>query len=501
MVDMNRFQNSKADPVEVSNKRPLPVGFGDSANLDAFARVRMAEPVGIFENKNIQSRRRAQWSEPIDGVILAHGGVTAGPFVVGDIVTGATSGATGIITIVNVGDVNVDTMDLFNDFETGEIITGATSGASATLSTVDTGSKIDHLPDQASVELTVGKISGDKVIRQTKRYHAYLPGKSHLITMTAVFGDAVNNVRRRIGYFDDMNGIYFEQISTGLAVVLRSSTTGVVVPTRAEQEDWNIDKLDGNGISGINLDITKSQILIIDMQWLGVGRIRIGFSIDGMNVYFHEFLNANSLDIAYMSTPTLPVRYEIEALAALNATASMKEICCAVASEGGYQPPGFEYSVSKEWVEREITVRTPILAIRLKNAFSATVLDNRRTIKYIDAGFFTRANDALFEVVHFHNPSDIVATWADVDGGSGAEYSNDITAVVGNPAHKIDHRYLPSGQGSSGGQGDVESFAINAHAFLSQNYNSDNSEMFVIYATPRTGTANVTGHLTWIEFE
>ena len=478
-----------------------PISFKDSANLDAFARIRTSEPVGIFENKNIQSRRKTQWAEPIDGVILEHGSVTSGPFLVAETVTGGTSGATGTVNAVNAGDLNIDTMDLFNDFESGELITGGTSGATATLSSVDTGSKIEHLADEAAVQLTVGQLSGDKVIRQTNRYHAYLPGKSHMVNMTFVFGTAATNVRRRVGLFDDKNGVFLEQVSSGASITLRSSVTGSPVESSVAQASWNIDKFDGTGPSKITLDSTKSQILIIDYQWLGVGRIRAGFSIDGMVFYFHQFLNANQLDTAYMSTPTLPIRYEITALAALGSVASMKEICCAVVSEGGYVPPGFEFSQSTDWIERGITSRVPILAIRLKNAFSAEVTDNRRTVKFIEAGFFTRAGDTLFEVVHMHNPSAITATWSDVDGGSGVEYSTDITAVTGNPSHNIDHRYVAAGQGSFGGQGDVEAFAINAHSFLSQNFDSSNSEMFVIFATGRSGTSNVSTHMTWIEFE
>lgn len=499
MIDITRFLNSFGLPVEVTNKRPLPVIYGDSAALDSFARLRTSEPVGIFENKNIQSRRRNQWSEPIDGVIVEHGAVTGGPFQVGETITGATSNGTGTITIVNAGDLNVDVNH--NDFEDGETITGGISDATAVLSSVDTGSNIEHLINEASILLTAGKISGDRAIRQTIRYHAYLPGKSQLINITFVFGTDVTDVRRRVGLFDDMNGMYIEQ-NNGLFAVLRSFVTGSIVDTRIAQEDWNIDKLDGKGISGIIFDETKSQILVIDFQWLGVGRIRLGLSIDGMTHYFHEFLNANTLDTAYMGTPTLPIRYEIEALAALNENATMKEICCAVTSEGGYVPPGFEFSASSEWVEREVGItRIPVFAIRLKNLFSDNVLTNRRTVKFIDAGFFTRSNDVLFEVAHIHDPSDIVATWIDEGGGSGVEYSVDISAVTGNPTHKIDHRHLAAGQGSSGSQDAVEAFIINAHSFLSQNYDSDNSQMFVIYATARAGTANVSCHITWVEFE
>jgi hypothetical protein len=51
--------------------------------------------------------------------------------------------------------------------------------------------------------------------------------------------------------------------------------------TVVPQTNWNIDKLDGTGISGITLDISKAQILWMDIEWLGLGTVRIGFVING----------------------------------------------------------------------------------------------------------------------------------------------------------------------------------------------------------------------------
>jgi hypothetical protein len=110
-----------------------------------------------------------------------------------------------------------------------------------------------------------------------------------------------------IGYFDSLNGLFFRQTGTALSVVRRTSTSGSVVDNVVEQANWNLDKLDGTGASGFTLDDTKAQILFIDFQYLGMGRVRMGFDINGIIVYCHEFLNANVLDVPYMQSGTLPI--------------------------------------------------------------------------------------------------------------------------------------------------------------------------------------------------
>jgi hypothetical protein len=84
---------------------------------------------------------------------------------------------------------------------------------------------------------------------------------------------------------------------------------------------------------------TKSQIGFFDYEWLGVGRVRFGFYIDGQPIYCHELLNTNNLSVVYMSTPNLPLRYSIEN-DGTGPAASLVHICSSVASEGGVNELG-----------------------------------------------------------------------------------------------------------------------------------------------------------------
>lgn len=477
------------------------VTFGDSSSLDAFGRLRVSNPVGYFENKNIHSKNDILWEEPIVGAIIVHGAVTGGPFQVAEIITGGTSGTVGTVSAVDGGALTVDYTVNHNDFVDGETITGGTSGATAAITTHDTGSHISHNRDEGSVLLQVGQNSGDSAIRQSHRYIPYIPGKSQLIKETFVFGTAVTNLRRMVGYGDEDNGIGLQQTIATLSFLIRSKTSGSVVDTLINRADWNLDKMDGTGPSRKDLDFTKEQFLYMDFQWQGAGPVRFGFIVDGQIIISHKAEFSNTLTVPFMSTPTLPARYEITNTGATGSTNTMKEICTAIVSEGGERLSGLGYSQSVDITPRAVTTEVPVFAIRLKNTHPNGGA-NRVTAQFTNGGVFALTNACHFEFKHIHDPTGITATWTDIGGGSAAEYSTDITTVVGNPAHKIEEGYVDAGQAGKGGSENVVSGEpTDQHRFLTQNFDSTNSEMFVIFAISLTGTSNVFPHISWIEFE
>lgn len=481
----------------------------DEVKTDAFGRSRVSNPIGLYQNKNITSRNRNQWEEITEGTIIEHGAVTAGPFEVDDVVTFSPStelNPSGVVTAVNAGSVTVD-MDHVCDIVVGDTMTGGTSGATATITSKNTAAFISHLPNEAAVQLQIGTVSGESATRQTHRHIPYIPKKSQAGALSFVMGAAKTGVTIELGLGDDNNGIFLERADEAVRFFIRSSTSGSVVETNeALQADWNLDTLDGSGNtnnpSGLTLDLSQRQVFNFDFQWLGTGDVRVGYEIGGTPVYCHKFIHANDGTSAYMATPTLPIRYKIYNTANTASVTTMKEICCAIESEGGFTPPGYEFSEGGLITARtEVTTRRPIFAIRLKNAYSSDIPTNRRTVKFLDSGFTATTNPAMFEIVHIHHPTGITATWDDVGGGSGVEYSRDISAVTGNPAHTIDHRFVPTTQGGKADAANVSAELLNLHGFLSQNFESNNSQIFVIYATAEAGTANCHGHITWLEYD
>lgn len=198
------------------------------------------------------------------------------------------------------------------------------------------GGTVTHLPDESAADLTVPTTSGASVIRQTREFFRYQPGKSQQIFCTGVLGELQANTNKLVGYGETKNGVFFGQDGGGTYVLLRSNSTGSISDARkVYQADWDTDALDGNGASRKTADWTKAQIFTIDLEWLGVGQVRMGVVIEGQLITVHTFKNANTQVTTYMTTANLPARYEITNTAVTAAPATLKQICTQVTTEGG----------------------------------------------------------------------------------------------------------------------------------------------------------------------
>jgi hypothetical protein len=237
-----------------------------------------------------------------------------------------------------------------------------------------TGASATFNASQGLMDLTINAVSGSEVIRETTKVFAYQPGKSLLVMSTFVMNPAKDHLEQKVGYYGDENGIYLELSGSILKFVKRSFITGAVVETQAVQSDWNGDKLDGTGPSGLTLDITKAQILWMDFEWLGVGTVRMGFVINGQLILCHSFHHANLITSTYITTASLPLRYEIRNVETPSpATSStLKQICSTVISDGGYQLNGAQQAIGTPiGTARTLTTAGtfyPIVSLKLKTS-------------------------------------------------------------------------------------------------------------------------------------
>lgn len=239
------------------------------------------------------------------------------------------------------------------------------------------GTSTAHSTATAASTISVGASTAGTRVRQTFQRFNYQPGKSQLVMMTGVLGAGATGITRRIGIFDADNGLFFQLSGTTLSVVRRSKVTGSVVDTPITQSSWNVNKMDGTGFDGRTLDTSKAQIFFIDFEWLGVGSVRFGFVIDGVMYPVHQMHHANSLATVYMSTPNLPLRYEITNSGA-GAAASLVHICSTVISEGGSQALGLLGSVSTAGTHLDANADGTLYAligVRLKAATVAARID------------------------------------------------------------------------------------------------------------------------------
>ena len=239
---------------------------------------------------------------------------------------------------------------------------------------VGTASTIGFATTAGLVNMTVGVGSTASVIRETTKVFSYQPGKSLLTMNTFVLNPPKENLRQRVGYFGADNGIYFEVDGTTAYFVERSLSLGT--ETRISQSNWNIDKLYGTGVSGITLDVTKAQILWMDIEWLGLGNVRLGFIINGNFIHAHTFQHANIIQSTYITTASLPLRYEISNTGITTSASTLKQVCSTVISEGGYELRGLQQAVSTP-ITAPVDLPTPagtyypVISIRLKAAINS----------------------------------------------------------------------------------------------------------------------------------
>lgn len=240
------------------------------------------------------------------------------------------------------------------------------------------------------IEMTVGSNAGDEVVRQTRRVFRYVPGRQSEVSMGIIFGAPTTGIRRRYGLFDDLNGMYFEDGGDGTYyVVCRRNTASGIVEERVARADWNVDRLDGTGPSGITANPLAIQLMIIEYEWYGAGTVEFKFVIDNNAYPVHQFRHGNNTLQPWSAPPFLPARAEITNVAGTAGSHKFIVGSVSVMSEGDVGPLGVDNNAATPITGRTLTTANvfyPVLSIRLKSDrlngvvlptdFQAATLDN-----------------------------------------------------------------------------------------------------------------------------
>lgn len=339
----------------------------------------------------------------------------------------------------------------------------------------------------ASVCLELDTVSGSSVARQTKEYYLYRTGQSQLIFNTFSHFTPTENVCKRVGYFDTGDGIFLETYNGNVNFVVRSSVNSTMQESRISQSAWNIDTFDGTGKSGFNMDFSKAQILVIDFQWLGVGRVRCGFDLDGVIYYGHEFKNANERDQVYMASSSLPVRYEITNLDTVSVAPKFYQICSSVIREGGRENKGILCAVSNFNSGSATTTPRTILSVRLRDKYC------RARLEPILANVSNRGNAAVrYRVVM--NPTLTAGTLTWVDRGQTLQKSTDQLEFTEGTGQIIANSFVPATNQS---RQTVDAGLLSNLMVVSDM--SGSSDILCIVVDSQTGTQDVDAGLQVLE--
>lgn len=346
------------------------------------------------------------------------------------------------------------------------------------------------------IELKLDTTANAEVIRETTKVFSYQPGKSLQSLNTFVFNPAKTGLRQRVGYYGAQNGIFLEQDGANVYFVERSYSTGSVQETRVAQANWNIDTLLGaveSSPSQITLNLSKAQILFIDVEWLGLGTVRCGFVIDGRLIHCHSFHHANLIDATYMTTASLPLRYEIKNTSATASNSTLKQVCSSVISEGGYELRGEQSAVGTA-ITAPYTLTTagtyyPVVSLRLKS-------DHLDSIVILTAvSMLGLGNGINYSWKVIKGGTVTTAAWTDFGANSAVEYTISGTAISGG-------RTIASGYLNSSNQGSPALDILKEALFkfqLERNGLTSTPEPLTFVVTADTATSNCHVSLDWEE--
>jgi hypothetical protein len=361
----------------------------------------------------------------------------------------------------------------------------ATSTASGGSATFDANAGL--------VNLAVTTASGSEVIRETTKCFSYQPGKSLLVMSTFTFAAAKTGLRQRVGYYGANNGMYLELANNDLNFVERSYSTGSLVETRVSKANWNIDPLDGTGPSNLTLDVTKSQILWMDIEWLGLGTVRLGFVINGKFIHCHSFHHANIITGTYITTASLPLRYEITNTATTASSSTLKQVCSTVISEGGYELRGLQQAIGTDiTTPYALTIAGtyyPIISLRLKSAYLDAIVI-LTAISILGASANTNYNWRVMA-----NTTTTGGTWTSAGTSSSVEYNLTGTATSGG-------RILAEGYFSSTNQSTASIDILKEALFkfqLERNSLTSTAYELSLVVSASVATSNVHASMDWEE--
>jgi hypothetical protein len=198
----------------------------------------------------------------------------------------------------------------------------------------------------------------------------YIPGRGATLAFAIRLEQPQVGIRRRFGLFDENNGVYFEDDGGTYSYVLRSSVTGIVTETRVYRDEWNGEKFDGNGWTGVTADPTKQQMISINYEWYGAGIIQFAWLMKNETVASHTFDNSNTNPGVWCSTPFLPIRLEIENVTGVAGTHYMYQGSNSLIQEGEPEKLGTLLSISNPitgTTMQSANTYYPIISIRLKS--------------------------------------------------------------------------------------------------------------------------------------
>jgi hypothetical protein len=276
--------------------------------------------------------------------------------------------------------------------------------------------------------------NNDLVIRQSKTHPIYQPGKSQLFEASFSNFQLESNVIKRVGGFDSFSGSPYNSVFDGF--FLESNGVTNVISFQLWRSGTNIFSADttvwdDSVFDPTNFNWSNTNLMMIDYQWLGVGRVRFGMNLSGQTIYFANYNCANNDPNVYMSSPNQPIRYEIRQLGVGSGYFDM--LCSQVSTEGAlnglYSTVGIQHQTTTTLQNSD--TKYPYIGYRLKQSYHSV------TSQYDFLSVLNTSNDNYLLTIEFNPTISTTPTWIDIPNSpfQYALFTGATTATITSPGH------------------------------------------------------------------
>jgi len=276
--------------------------------------------------------------------------------------------------------------------------------------------------------------NNDLVIRKTKTHAIYQPGKSQLFEASFSNFQIETNVIKRVGCFQSTTGSPYNSVFDGFFLESNGVTSAYTFNIylsgsctfSADSTTWDSTEFDP-----INFDWSQSNLMTVDFQWLGVGRMRFGMVLSGLTIYFIDYTAANNIPTVYMSSPNQPIRYEIRQVGVGSGYLDM--ICSQISTEGALNGLYSTVLITNTTTATLDTSGTkyPFIGYRLKESYIGV------TSQFNSLSVLNTSNDNYLETVEFNPTLSVAPSWTDIPNSpfQYAIYNGTVTTTITSPGH------------------------------------------------------------------
>jgi hypothetical protein len=390
------------------------------------------------------------------------------------------------------GRLKVQTQEtiFFNTFQYGKETDvwdeSAVNGASAVFDT-----------SFSQIRMQVTNQTGSKVIRQTRNVQRYTPGRGQSVAFAVRLATPTTGIRRRFGMFDGTDGFFFEDCGTvdpdtgepQYACVIINSDGATPTVERIYRKDWNGDKLDGNGPSGITANPQAQQLVMMDYEWYGAGQVVFMFVMNGLPRVIHTFNHGNRLQSPWAKTPFLPIRLEIENLTGVAGTHYLWQGSNSILAEGGVEKLGIAESILTPLSGVNMHLANtfyPVVSIRIKS----TALTGIVIPTYFQAGTVDNT-DIYFKLIR---NATVNGTWVDhPDSNAFTQYNYTSTGAITDGV-ELSAGIITAGGGASQIRVDTDTVYQIGRSSM-----GTVSDTLTLAIAAKNANKNAVATMTWIE--